>query len=84
MNQEKIRYAAAATDMILEGCNLALQALQVPCRHHAGRCEIGTIGSWTDYDQVPHCLIKAPSAASSLQAPVAQGVITRADLLVLR
>jgi hypothetical protein len=41
--------------MILEGCNLALQALQVPCRHHAGRCEIGTIGRWaiSCCDQAP-------------------------------
>jgi hypothetical protein len=30
MNQEKIRHAAAATDVILEGCNRALQALQAP------------------------------------------------------
>ena len=28
MNQEKIRHAAAATDVILDGCNRALQALQ--------------------------------------------------------
>jgi hypothetical protein len=30
MNQEKVRHAAAATDVILEGCNTALQALQAP------------------------------------------------------
>jgi hypothetical protein len=29
-NQEKIRRAAAATDVILEGCNTALQALHAP------------------------------------------------------
>jgi len=29
-NQAKIRHAAAATDVILEGCNAALQALQAP------------------------------------------------------
>jgi hypothetical protein len=28
MNKEKIRRTAAATDIILEGCNRALQALQ--------------------------------------------------------
>jgi hypothetical protein len=30
MNQEKIRRAAAATDVILQGVNAALQALQAP------------------------------------------------------
>jgi hypothetical protein len=30
MNQEKIRPTAAATDVVLEGCNTALQALQAP------------------------------------------------------
>ena len=30
MNQEKIRHAAAATDVVLEGCNRALGALQGP------------------------------------------------------
>ena len=30
MNQEKIRRAAAVTDVVLEGCNTALQALQAP------------------------------------------------------
>jgi hypothetical protein len=33
--QEKIRHAAAATDVILEGCNRALQALQAPLVHNA-------------------------------------------------
>jgi hypothetical protein len=32
LNQAKIRHAAAATDVILEGCNRALQALQAPLR----------------------------------------------------
>ena len=35
MNQEKIRHAAAATDMIPEGCNRALQALQAPLVYNA-------------------------------------------------
>ena len=30
MNQEKIRRAAAVTDVILDDCNVALQALQAP------------------------------------------------------
>jgi hypothetical protein len=35
MNQEKIRHPAAATDVIIEGCNRALQALQAPLRTYA-------------------------------------------------
>jgi hypothetical protein len=34
MNQEKVRHAAAATDVILEGYNRALQALQAPLVHN--------------------------------------------------
>jgi hypothetical protein len=34
-HQEKIRHAAAATDMIPEGCNRALQALQAPLVYNA-------------------------------------------------
>jgi hypothetical protein len=30
MHQEKVRRAAAATDVVLEGCEAALQALQAP------------------------------------------------------
>jgi hypothetical protein len=36
MNQEKIRHAAAATDVVLEGHNRAsLQALQAPLVHNS-------------------------------------------------
>jgi hypothetical protein len=35
MNQEKIRHAAAATDVVLEGHNRALQALQAPLVYNA-------------------------------------------------
>jgi hypothetical protein len=35
MNQEKVRHAAAATEVILEGCNRALQALQAPLVYNA-------------------------------------------------
>jgi hypothetical protein len=38
MNQEKIRHAAAATDVILEGHNRALQALQAPARTNSAAC----------------------------------------------
>jgi hypothetical protein len=38
MNQEKIRHAAAATDVILEGCNRALQALQAPTWTNGAGC----------------------------------------------
>jgi hypothetical protein len=35
MNQEKVRHAAAATDVVLEGHNRALQALHAPLVHNA-------------------------------------------------
>jgi hypothetical protein len=54
-NREKIRHAAAATDVILEGCNTALQALQAPAWTNAA-------GVLTDPSMVRSNLHRARSA----------------------